>query len=63
MSEVGSRRLGIEVLRERLADAAHEIAHQAGAADLRQRASQRVADDDIDAGCLPAGSPVSAESR
>jgi hypothetical protein len=32
--------LGIEVLRERLSDAAHEIAHQAGAADLGQRAGE-----------------------
>src|SRR5262245_41450257 len=47
--------LGIEVLRERLADTAHEVAHQAAAADLGERAGQRIADDDIDAGGVPAG--------
>ena len=48
----GVVQLGVEVVRERLADAPHEIAHQAGAADLGQRPGERVADDDIDAGGL-----------
>ena len=34
--------LGIEVLGERLADAAHEVAHQAAAADLGEGAGQRI---------------------
>src|SRR5947208_17187018 len=37
----------IEVLSERLADAAYEIAHQSRAADLGQGAGERVADDDV----------------
>ena len=46
---------GVEVLRKCLADAAHEVPHQTGATDLGQRAGERVADDDIDAGRFSAG--------
>ena len=44
--------LGVEVLRKGFAEAAHQIAHHAGPADLGERAGQHVAHGHIDAGCL-----------
>src|SRR6059036_891133 len=50
----GLGQLGIDILRKGLADAAHEVADHAGAADLRQRPGQHVADRDLDARRLAA---------
>jgi hypothetical protein len=46
--------LGVDVLGEGLADAAHEVADHAGATDLSQGAGQHVADRYINARCRTA---------
>src|SRR5215470_5098843 len=51
----GVAELSVKVLRQRLADAAHEVPDQAGASELRQGAGEGIADDDLDPRALAAG--------